>query len=143
MPVNNYSVGRDLVLDVVTPTGPFRISKITGFSSRPIYDERKVRGMDGVTDHLTLPDCWEGDFEVERQNAEVDKFFATLESDYFAGQNIANMTITETITEASGAISQFRYENVQLTLKNAGEWKGDDTVKQSIGFFASRRKDAA
>lgn len=104
------------------------------------YDERKIKGLDGVSEILTLPDCWEGTFEVERQGPAVDDFFAQMESDYYAGTNIANQTITETITESSGAVSQYRYEGVQLTLKNAGDWKGDDTVKQSIGFRASRRK---
>jgi len=140
MPVNNYSVGRDIVLDVVTSTGPIRINRITSFTSKPMYEERKISGLDGVTDNLILPSCWEGSMDVERQDAELDSYFAQLENDYYAGSNITNQTITETISEPDGSVSQYRYEQVVLKLDTAGEWRGDDSVKQSISFMASRRK---
>lgn len=140
MPVNNYSVGRDIVLDVVTSTGPLRFNRITGFNSKPMYEERKISGLDGITDNLILPSCWEGSMDIERQDAQVDSYFAQLENDYYAGANTSNQTITETISEPDGSVSQYRYEQVQLRLDNAGEWRGDDSVKQAISFMASRRK---
>jgi len=39
----------------------------------------------------------------------------------------------------SGAVSQFRFEGVVLKLDDAGNWKGDSTVKQKLSFMASRR----
>ncbi|MFD2271412.1 hypothetical protein ACFS07_10430 [Undibacterium arcticum] len=40
------------------------------------------------------------------------------------------VTITETIQEVSGSISQYRYLQVLLTLEDAGNYKGDDSVHQ-------------
>ncbi|MFD2271836.1 hypothetical protein ACFS07_13390 [Undibacterium arcticum] len=49
------------------------------------------------------------------------------------------VTITETIQEVSGSISQYRYLQVLLTLEDAGNYKGDDSVHQKMRFVAARR----
>jgi hypothetical protein len=140
MPVNGFSVGRDVTVDVIGPTGPVKFTLITQFSSKPVITENKIMGLDGICRYQLLPDAWEGSMELERADNKLDDYFADIEKQYYAGQNLSPGTITETITEPGGGISQYRYEQVQLKLEDAGEWAGDKSVKQKIMFYASRRK---
>jgi len=139
MPVNNFTVGRDATLTIVTPSGPLNISLITSFQASPEMAEVKVKGLDGITRHARFFDGWRGSFKVERQDSTLDDYFAQLEANYYAGINEQPATITETITEASGAVSQYRYLQVLMKLDDAGAYAGDQTVKQSLSFVAARR----
>lgn len=139
MPLNSYSVGRDLSLDITGPNGPLSFSQIVGFTSKPDITDKKIKGLDGITRHLRFPDGWSGSFEIERQDSTVDDYFSQLEANYYAGLNELPVTITETIQEVNGSISQYRYLQVLLTLEDAGNYKGDDSVHQKMRFVAARR----
>lgn len=139
MPTNFFTTGRDIALDITTPDGPLRFSLITGFSSKPDITDQKVKGLDGITRHARFPDGWTGQFMVTRQDATIDNYFAQLEANYYAGLNEKPATITETITEPNGSVSQYRYLQVLLKLDDAGDYKGDKTVEQKVSFVASRR----
>lgn len=139
MPVNNFTVGRDCTLTVVTASGPLNLNLITGFQSSPEMAEVKVKGLDGITRHARFFDGWRGSFDIERQDSTVDDYFAQLEANYYAGINEQPATLTETITETSGQVSQYRYLQVLLKLDDAGAKRGDQTVKQRLSFVASRR----
>lgn len=139
MPVNGYSVGRDVSLDIVGPNGPLRFNQITKFSSKPDTTDHKIKGLDGVTRHVRFPDGWSGGFDIERRDSTLDDYFAQLEANYYGGLNEQPLTITETITEVSGAVTQYRYTEVLLRLDSAGDWAGDSVVSQKVSFMAARR----
>jgi hypothetical protein len=139
MSLNAFSVGRDVTLNVVTPTGPVTFSLITKFTAKIDTTDKKIKGIDGLTRFLRFFDGWSGSFEIERQNSNADDYFAALEAAYYAGQTENTATITETITEPSGATTQYQYGGVLMKLEDAGEWSGDNTVKQKVSFVASRR----
>ena len=139
MPINNYSVGRDISLDIVGVNGAMGFSQIVGFQSKPDTTDQKIKGLDGITRHLRFPDGWSGSFDLERQNSLLDDWWSQIEANYYAGQNELPVTITETIQEVSGAITQYRYLQVLLTIEDAGSWAGDKSVKQKIKFVAARR----
>lgn len=143
MPINNFSVGRDITLTIVTPSGPLNLNLITGFQSAPEMAEVKVKGLDGITRHARFWDGWRGSFSVERSDSKVDDYFALLEANYYAGLNEQPATITETITEVSGAVTQWRYLNVLMKLDDAGSWAGDQTVKQKLSFVSAQRQKIA
>lgn len=143
MPVNGYSVGRDVTLVITTPVGTLRVNQITGFQSKPDMTDQKIKRIDGVTDHVRFPDGWSGSFDVERQDDTLDSYFAQVEDNYYAGQNELPCQITETIQEANGKTSQYRYTGVLLKLDDAGSWAGDKSVKQKLSFVASRRLKVA
>jgi hypothetical protein len=44
------------------------------------------------------------------------------------------------VTETDGSVSTYQYDNVIFRLSNAGSWKGDNSVKQKLEFFAVRRR---
>lgn len=139
MPVNNFSVGRDISLDITGPQGPLRFNLITSFNSKQASKEQVVKGLDGITRPVRFFDGWTGGFDIERQDSTVDDYFSQLEANYYAGLNEASVSITETVTEVSGAVTQYRYTGVLLKLDDAGSWAGDATVKMKLSFVASRR----
>lgn len=139
MPVNGFSVGRDVSLNINTPVGIQRFSLISGFDAKPEVSTQKVKGLDGLVRNVIFHDGWTGSLDIERQDSTLDDYWAQIEADYFAGFNSGAATITETITEVDGSVSQFRFEGVVLKLDDAGNWKGDSTVKQKLSFMASRR----
>lgn len=142
MPINGFTVGRDVTLTVTTDSGPLDLNLITNFRSKPEQTEQKTKGIDGVTRHVRFPDGWSGSFDISRTDSTVDDYFAQLEANYYAGINEQPGTITETITEVSGAVSQYRYTGVLLKLDDAGEFAGDKVVTQKLSFVASRREAA-
>ena len=139
MPIQGYSVGRDYTLVIQTANGTLQPNKITEFKSKQDVTDVRVKRLDGITDHVRFFDGWSGGFSIERQDATLDNYFAQLEDGYYAGINEQAAQIYETIQEANGAISQFRYDGVLMTLDDAGTRAGDATIKQSISFVASRR----
>ncbi len=139
MPIQGYSVGRDYTLVIQTSNGTLQPNKITEFKSKQDVTDVRVKRLDGITDHVRFFDGWSGGFSIERQDATLDNYFAQLEAGYYAGINEQAAQIYETIQEANGAVSQFRYDGVLMTLDDAGTRAGDATIKQSISFVASRR----
>lgn len=140
MPQNNFSIGKDISLDVVDPVqGVVRFDIKTAFESKPQYHDIASTGLDGLTRYAELPTGWDGSFTMDRSNSAVDDYFAAFEANYFAGVNALPITITETINEADGSISQYRYDGVVLKLEEAGSWKGDERTTQRVSFKASRR----
>ncbi|KVQ85572.1 hypothetical protein [Burkholderia multivorans] len=139
MSINNFSVGRDISLDIVTSSGPLQINLITSFTSSQESTEVKVKGLDGITRFVRFFDGWKGKFEIERQDSTLDDYFSQLEQNFFSGIGESSASITETIQEVNGNITQYRYLGVLLKYDDAGDWKGDATVKQSVSFVCSRR----
>lgn len=143
MPLNDFSIGRDVSLDIMTPSGPLRLNKITGFTAKQDITDHKVKGLDGITTHLRFPDGWAGSFDIERMDSSLDDYFATIEANYYAGLNEKTCTILETVSEPTGATTQYRFERVLLKYDDAGDWKGDSSVKQKVSFVAARRVKVA
>jgi hypothetical protein len=139
MPLNGFTVGRDLALNVQTPNGALSLTGLTKFTAKPDNKDQKLTLMSGRTVHLVFPDGWSGSFEVERIDSTFDDFFAAQEANYYAGLDLLPSTITETITEASGAVSQYQFVGVIFKLDDAGDWAGDATVKQKLSFVAEQR----
>lgn len=140
MPFGAYSVGRDVTLTLYGQLGGVvNLNQVTEFESSQDTHAIQIKSLDGVVKHLQLPNGWKGKFELTRASDEIDSHFAQLESSYYAGQNVGYATITETITNPDGSSSQYQYTGVMLKLANAGQWKGDSEVKQSLEFVASKR----
>lgn len=140
MPTNNFNTGRDITLTIVTPqVGPISLSLITGFNSKPITTTESPKGLDGVVRHIRFQNGWQGSFTLERRDSTLDDYFALVEAQYWDGQNEPPCSITETIQEAAGNVTQWRYTGVLLSFEDAGEYRGDTTVKQAMSFLASKR----
>lgn len=139
MPVNGFSVGKDVSLVLVSPQGPLDVSLVTEFMSKMDTIEIKIKGLDGVTRHVRFPDGWSGTFAIEREGPIIDNYFALIEADYYAGVDSSLCSLTEIIAEPDGSITEWRYLNVLLKYDDAGAWGGDKTVKQKLSFVSETR----
>ena len=139
MPINSYSVGRDISYSVVTPSGVLTLNGKTGYSVKPMNTEITHKGLSGLNVRGVIPDGWQIELQFDRTDANVDSYFAQLEADYFAGVNQQGGTIFENIVEKDGSITSFRYTDVILKYDNAGNWKGDSLIPISVTAMASRR----
>lgn len=144
MPINTgfgvLSTGKDVAADVVLSSGRHLIlSNITGFDAKPKSKKLQSLGIDGITRSGVIPESWTLSFDLDRADSKVDDWWADYEAAYFAGDTIENCTILETITEADGSITQYRFEGVALALDDAGLWRADQFVKQKVSGEASKR----
>ena len=139
MPIQGFSTGKDITLAVITTGGALTLGGITSFESRQMTTGLDFKGIDGTNKYAELPIGWEGSFDLDRSNSQADDFFAGYEATYYAGGDPGVATITETINEANGAITQYRYNGVALKYAEAGSWKGDAKVTQRISFRCTAR----
>jgi len=139
MPINGFNVGKDVTLTVLNPNGNLAMAGLTSFTAKPMFTDIKSKRLDGKTYFGEIPDGWSGSFKLDRTDPSVDIFFANLEAGYYAGQNNPSGTIQEVISEADGTTTTWRYDGVVLKLDDAGDWKGDARVEQSITFNATTK----
>jgi hypothetical protein len=140
MPMNGYNIGRDVTLSIVTAgNGTLNFNKITGFQSKQNSTDQEIPRLDGITDILRFYKPWTGSFTIERQDAVLDNYFAQLEANFYIGAVENGVSITETIQEVSGALTQWRFQNVLLKYDDAGDYRSDKSVSQAVSFLASRR----
>lgn len=139
MPANGLSVGIDHKLTFVDVDGVKRFVIIESFTAREDATIGKEIAMDGNVRHPKFHQGWSGSFVLQRSNNYMDNYIAIQEASYYRGIDQIPMTITETITETDGSISQYQYTNVVISMDSAGNWSGTEVAKQSINFMASRR----
>lgn len=137
---NGFNTGKDITLVIVTPTGTLTIAGLTGFHSSQMTSPLDSKLIDGRNIYDEIPTGWEGGFDLERLDSTLDDYFSLAEDGYYNGV-ISNgvPTITETITESNGRITQYSYQGVALKFADAGKWTGDAKVMQSVTFRCSRR----
>lgn len=140
MPMNGFTVGRDVTITLFGNLGQVvAFARITSFDKKQETVHVESKGMDGVIRHLELPNGWTGNLTYDRASSAIDDYFALLESSYYGGLNIPAAQITETITEANGGTTQYRFTGVMLKLDDAGRSAGENLVSQKISWCASKR----
>lgn len=139
MPANGLSTGIDHKLVFTDINGVQQFVIIESFTAKEDAVIGKEIAIDGTVRHPKFHQGWSGSFTLERSNNVMDNYIALQEASYYRGIDQLPMTITETITETNGNISQYQYTNVVLSLDNAGNWSGTEIAKQQITFNASRR----
>lgn len=140
MPSNMFSLGRDCQLVVMGPYGRIDLTHVTGFESRQMTLPIRIDRIDGVQLGAELPKGWEGSFELERGSSSVDDFIARIEADFHNNGSLPIGTLYQYVTEADGSTSTYQYDSVVFKFLNAGAWRGDQSVKQKLEFFASKRR---
>lgn len=140
MSIAAFSIGRDTQLVVIGPSGRIDLSHVTSFDSRQMTQSIRVNRLDGNHIGAEIPKGWEGSFELDRGNSEVEDFIAAAEQDYFSGNTGTAGSMYQYVTETDGSVSTYQYDSVVFRLVNAGQWRGDTAVKQKLEFFASRRR---
>ena len=137
---NQFSIGRDgAQITIMGASGPMSFNILTEFDSKPQYKDLKVEGIDGITRSRHLPNGHTGTLMFDRADSGVSDYFAQQEANFFAGLSPDQVTITQTITEANGSVSQYQYTQVDLWEDDDGTWKGLDKVPQRVNFYSARK----
>lgn len=143
MPVNGFTVGRDVVVTMAGPGGAQIIidsTQITNFDAKPHNRKEWSRPLNVPPMPIYIPDGWTGVVEVDRTDATLDTFQTSLEDTFWNGQNTLNGTILQTVTEDDGSITQYQFEGAMFWVDNPGNYKAEGRVTQHIEFCASRRR---
>lgn len=140
MSYTTFSVGRDTQIVVMGPSGRIDLEHVVAFESRQITQSVRISRLDGTQLGTELPKGWEGSFQLERGNSVVEDFIAAAEQNYYNGSGASACTMYQYVTETDGSTSTYQYEGVTLKLTNAGLWKGDNSVAQTLEFFSSMRR---
>ena len=135
-----FSVGRDCQLVVMGPYGRLDLTHVTGFEARQLTAPIRVDRIDGAQLAAELPKGWEGQFDLERGNSAVDDFIAQTEAAFVQGSAVPTGTLYQYISEPDGSTSTYQYDQVVFKLTQSGQWRGDQSVKQRLDFFAARRR---
>lgn len=143
MPQGQFNVGRDVTLRVATTVGILDLSNLTSFKSKMDDTVQKIVLVNGKTRHLRFIQGWSGSFDLERGSSQIDAYFSLLELNQKLGVREPTASITETIQEVDGSVSQFRYRGVILSYPDSGEVAGDKSIKQSLNFMAEERPQIA
>jgi hypothetical protein len=140
VPANAFTLGRDCQLVVIGPQGRVDLTNVTGFDSRQMTQSIRVDRLDGTQLAAELPKGWEGSFELERGSSTVDDFIATTEQAYYTSGQLPTSTLYQYVSESDGSTSTYQYDGAVFKLSAAGAWRGDQSVKQKLEFFATRRR---
>ena len=143
MPNNNFSVGRDIKLNVITPSGQLQFPLATEFDRSPKIKDEERPGLDGVDRNVIFHGGWKGTLKFDRGGPSFDDYWAQVEADYYNGLNAGTATIIETITEPNGQVTQYLYSGVVLKPTDMGSFKGQTVVSQTVEFMAQRRLKVA
>lgn len=140
MSVDGFTTGRDITISFITPeVGPLSLSLITNWNAKQISSTQSPVGIDAEVRHARFFKGWSGSFKLERRDSTLDDYFALLEAAYWSGVDSKSASMTVTIAEARGNVTQWRFTKVLATYDDAGDYAGDATVKQSMSFLASKR----
>lgn len=141
MATPDFNVGNDWSIDLFDPVGGgiLSFSLLTGFSKQQDTTDVSSNALDGLTRRVSLPSGWSGSITYDRANRAIDDYFAAKEDAYYNKRTQPPATITETINEVGGGISQWRFIGVDFKYTQAGNAQGKDKVEVSIDFTASRR----
>jgi len=134
-----FNVGRDCQIVLMGPFGRIDLTHVTGFEARQLTAPIRVDRIDGTQIAADLPKGWEGGFDIERGNSAVDDFIAQIEATFVNGSSVPTGTLYQYVNEVNGSTSTYQFNAVVFKLTQAGIWKGDQSVKQRLDFFASTR----
>ncbi len=143
MPVNGLNSGLDVKITYSDANGVQQFAILQSFSASENANAPEKVSIDGTTRFPKFHMGWKGTFEYQRDSNVLDNYIANQESQYYLGVDQLPGTITQTITENNGTVSQYSYSNVVLILENGGTWSGTDIVMQSFSFLASRKQQLA
>ncbi len=139
MALNTYSTGKDCQVVVLGPFGRVDLEHVTGFQSRQVTASVRVDRMDGTMLGAELPKGWDGTFDIERGSSSADDLVAQIEQSYLSGTTPAPGTLYQYVDEIDGSTSTYQFSNVVFKLASAGLYKGDQSVKQTLEFYATSR----
>jgi len=140
MPITGLTVGRDITVTLNDNNGLVTTCRVKKFTAKQKTSSKESAGLNGINLHMEIPMGWDGSFEMDRNNSNVDDYFHELENlNYYLGNPLVPLTLTQTVTESNGSTSQYQFNGVVITYEDAGNYTADDYVTLRVGFKAQQR----
>lgn len=140
MPTASFNIGRDCKVVLVYNSLTINLSLVTGFDAKQKTKNLMVDPLNGPPIGADVPGGWDFSFEVERGNSAIDDLISGIEIGYWAGSILTTGQVFQYVEETDGSTSTYQFDGATLRLSNAGMWKQDATVKQTLEGFASTRR---
>ena len=143
MPTEGFTTGLDVSIDLydASDRSIASIPGITSFSAKARTNKLESRTLDGENNFGTTHQGYEITIAYDRQDGRIDAYFAEKERRYREKLPSQTVTITQTIREPDGSLSQYRFEKVTLDQDDAGTYTRDEKVTGSITGMAGKRVD--
>lgn len=141
MAIGNKTVGQDIRVVINTINGVLNITPdlVGEFKFTPVSDWKDWLPVSGFKENAVLPNGHQGTISLIRKNPIIEKFWADFEAAYYQGQSLQYGSITETIKESDGSLTQWLYSNVIFKVNDFGTYKGNEFVMQEMEWRASSR----
>lgn len=142
MPVNGFTVGRDITVTITGPGGNSIVissDQVTSFDAKPGKRQVWSRPLNVPPKPIYMPDGWQGTIHVDRADATLDTFVNQLEQTFWGGQNVLPGSILETITEDDGSVTQWHFPNCMFWVNQPGTYHADGIVAQELDFCCGQR----
>lgn len=134
------NTGRDCTVVLIGPYGLVQLDNVTGFDCRQQVAKIHSDRLDGVQQMADLPKGWVGTLDVDRGTNALDLLVALIEDGWMSGGAYQNSTLFQYVAESDGSTTVFVFDNVALSLSDAGAWRPDQITKQRLEFSANRRR---
>jgi len=141
VPVDNFTIGHDISVDIYdASTGNVvTFPAMTSFDRQPIFKQINSEPLNGYPIFAEAPNGWKGSIEFDRTDPTIDNYFAAQEASYFNGGNPLTASITETIQEKDGSVSQYRYPGAALKPDDMGRAVSATKMTIKMSWMASTR----
>lgn len=129
-----FTVGKDFTLNVVDPlTGALRSFQVI-VTTQIAFQNKELEsiGMDGVVRRAHLPQGGTITITMDRNDSQLWDWWAAYTAAYRTGSRLPQCFIGCVIREPSGAVTEYRFENVSLSVEDLGTFSGDEKVQQTI-----------
>lgn len=138
--VSQFTVGRDGTLVLMLPSGQLSLN-YTSFEVQQQTHAVMSRPVNSPTIPAELPDHWTAKFGIDRNSSALEDTIAATEATYWAGGNagLNGITIYQYVNETDGSTSAYMLTGCTLKLSDAGSYKQDAIVAQTLDVVASQR----
>jgi hypothetical protein len=144
MPANGFSLGGDLQLTIVdSQQGIITANIMTMTDFKQLTARIKSVALDGTTRYAELPEGWDVDLDFDKADANLLNYVVANEAAYLGGGQPGVISLSSTINEVNGSVSQYQLSGGALKLTNAGTFKGNDKVPQKASIVFSRMLQTA
>lgn len=147
MPVNGYTVGRDVTVTMIDRqngvagrSGRLVIdsANVVSFDAKALKKEDWARPLNSPPMPLYIPDGWRGTLEIDRTDNTADLYQQNIEDRFWNGGNTTSGSIQELINEPDGSKTVKQYTQAMFWVEDTGTYRADGKVVQRIEWSAGR-----
>jgi hypothetical protein len=139
-PNSPISTSREYSLIITAGGQQFNISNnyIQSAEIKPMSDLVKFKGISNIITAVPFANGHDIDLEIARVDSFIQDFWALFEASFYSGANIPSGSLTESIQESDGSITQYLYTNLFFIVESFGMIRSNELIVQKLRGFASQ-----